>query len=133
MNLRHVLTTVLIFSLFACSGGGNNGTITDLQPDNVALGITKDNIFYPGELGISTNGSEYLSQNGLATVVAEIKSIEGSYYNEPAIVTFTSDKVKEGLATIDSLEETVNGITQVTYSPLNFTGVDTIYARTRSE
>ena len=128
MKAKHALFLTFILILVACSGS-NDGTISDLQPANVVMGNTKDNVFYEGELSVSVGEGEYLSQSGLATVVAELKFFDGGYYNEPALVTFSSDKTAEGLATIDPVVESSGGIAKATYSPLDFSGVDTIYAR----
>jgi hypothetical protein len=127
MKIKHGLLISFILLLFACSGS-NDGSISDLQPANVVMGNTKDNVFYEGELSISVGEGEYLSQSGLATVVAELKFFNGGYYNESALVTFSSDKATEGLATIDLVVEAESGIAKATYSPLDFSGVDTIYA-----
>ena len=129
MKIKHVLPISLILLLFACSGN-NDGSISDLQPANVVMGSTKDNVFYDGELSVSVGEGEYLSQSGLATVVAELKYFGGGYYNEPALVTFSSDKATEGLATIDTVVESSGGVAKATYSPFDFSGVDTIYAST---
>ena len=127
MKIKHALLINFILLLFACSGS-NDGSFSDLQPANVVMGNTKDNVFYEGELSVSVGEGEYLSQSGLATVVAELKFFNGGYYNEPALVTFSSDKATEGLASIDPVVEAENGIAKATYSPLDFSGVDTIYA-----
>ena len=128
MKAKHALFLTFILILVACSGS-NDGTISDLQPANVVMGNTKDNVFYEGELSVSVGEGEYLSQSGIATVVAELKFFDGGYYNETALVTFSSDKAAEGLASIDPVVESSGGIAKATYSPFNFSGVDTIYAR----
>ncbi|MFN2128684.1 MAG: hypothetical protein ACK2TU_12575 [Anaerolineales bacterium] len=129
MKIKHALLFSFTLLLIACNGS-NDGSVTDLQPANVVMGSTKDTVFYEGELSVSVGEGEYLSQSGLATVVAELKFFNGDYYNEPALVTFTSDKAAEGLATIDPVAEAENGTAKATYSPFDFSGVDTIYAST---
>ncbi|MET0067528.1 MAG: hypothetical protein ABW076_14370 [Candidatus Thiodiazotropha sp.] len=129
----------LMFVLAACGGGdaetpwgdgtdsGTGGTIDDVGTGEavIYLGNGSGDSFEPGELNIAVSS---LSAGGQTSVRATLADLTGNLYQDSAIVTFTSDCVASGLATIDASVDTADGIVTTTYVAQGCSGQDTIRA-----
>ncbi len=138
--VRFLTSFFLLFVLAACGGGdaetpwdsgtdGTGGTIDDVGTDDaiIFLGNGSGDSFREGELNIAVAS---LSAGGQTSVRATLADISGNLYQDNAVVTFTTDCVASGLATIDSSVSTEDGIVTTTYVAQGCSGSDTIRATT---
>lgn len=140
---RVVTPFILMFLLAACGGGdaetpwddsgsttdGTGETIDDVGTNQatIFIGNGSGSAFEPGELNIAVTS---LSAGGQTSVRATLADVEGNLYQSSATVTFTTDCLASGLASIDSSVDTVDGVVTATYIAQGCSGSDTIRATT---
>jgi hypothetical protein len=139
---RVVTPFILMFLLAACGGGdaetpwdGSGGSTTDGTSDtiddvgtgqaDIYLGNGSGSSFEPGELNIAVTS---LSAGGQTSVRATLADIDGNLFQSSATVTFTTDCLASGLASIDSSVQTDDGVVTATYIAQGCSGSDTIRA-----
>ncbi|MCG7908372.1 MAG: hypothetical protein JAY69_01425 [Candidatus Thiodiazotropha taylori] len=133
---------ILMLALVACGGGdaetpwdssgGTTGTGDTIDDAGTAgatifLGNGSGSSFEIGELNIAVTT---LSAGGQTSVRATLADVEGNLYQDDATVTFTTDCLASGLATIDSSVNTSDGVVTATYIAQGCSGSDTIRATT---
>ncbi|MBW9270941.1 MAG: Ig-like domain-containing protein, partial [Candidatus Thiodiazotropha sp. (ex. Lucinisca nassula)] len=114
------------------SSGGTTGTGDTIDDAGTAgatifLGNGSGSSFEIGELNIAVTS---LSAGGQTSVRATLADVEGNLYQDSATVTFTTDCLASGLATIDSSVNTSDGVVTATYVAQGCSGSDTIRATT---
>ena len=102
--------------------------ITDIF--GAAVSGTKGISIAPPNLSLSdlTINPAALSAGGSAGVSVSVNDGSGNPFTTPLPVSFTSDGVKAGKATITPQVSTVNGVASATYRDINYGAVDTITA-----
>jgi hypothetical protein len=125
------------YAATSCSGsdtivatleGGSNASVV-ISISSLALGTGSGNSFNSGVLTTTTDGVD-LSYGGDAAVTVNIvdSADNGLFTAGSVTVSFTSNCVEGGLATIDSSANTSNGTATVAYSASACEGTDTITA-----
>ncbi|MCG7869447.1 MAG: hypothetical protein JAZ16_08950, partial [Candidatus Thiodiazotropha taylori] len=135
---------ILMLALVACGGGdaetpwdssggsttdGTGGDIDDVGTGQatILLGNGSGSSFQAGELDVAVAS---LSAGGQTSVRATLADVSGNLYQQSATVTFTTDCVASGLATIDSSVDTDDGIVTATYVAQGCSGTDNIRGTT---
>jgi hypothetical protein len=142
---RFATTLILMLMLIACGGGDaetpwdSSGTTTDddsttdtIDDDgtssaDIYIGNGAGSSFEIGELSIAVPS---LSAGGQTSVRATLADVEGNLYQSSATVTFTTDCLASGLASIDTSVDTSDGVVTATYVAEGCSGTDTIRATT---
>lgn len=124
-NINQQLAALLLAStLTACGGSGGIGNTEPVI--QLGLGELADTTFSSEKL---TLGLDQLSSKGQTSVsVSIVNTADISPYLETVSVSFTSDCVEQGLATINSPIATTTGIALSTYTADGCVGRDTIKA-----
>lgn len=117
-------------SAFAGGGGSGNGSGGATAPGaggttTVALGSGSGGNFQAGTLAIAT---ARLSAGGTTTVSATLVKSDGTPFTDAVGVSFISDCVQQGLATLESPVKADNGAAVSTYTDKGCGTTDTITA-----
>lgn len=104
--------------------GGDSGGVTE-PADSVQLGSTTLGSFSEGTLAL---GVESLSARGSTSVTANLVDSNGSPYQEPVTVEFSSTCAVAGTATLTTPVSTSTGTAVSTYTATGCSGADTITA-----
>ena len=109
----------------ATGGGGTGGGGTGTGTGTVTLGAIISGAFSAGEVAI---GVGTLSPGGTTTAVVNLVDSAGAPVAEEYTVSFSSDCVADGTASIDSPVTTVNGQATAEYTAEGCAGSDEIRA-----
>ncbi|MCU7906190.1 MAG: hypothetical protein KZQ76_10180 [Candidatus Thiodiazotropha sp. (ex Epidulcina cf. delphinae)] len=141
-GLARFLTVFSLMALLAACGGGDaeapwdpattpgeSETIDDVGTGQavILLGSGSGSSFNPGELSVAVTS---LSAGGQTTVTATLADADGNLFQESATVTFATDCLATGLATIDTSVDAVGGVATATYVAQGCSGADAIRATT---
>ncbi|MCU7841261.1 MAG: hypothetical protein KZQ94_18005 [Candidatus Thiodiazotropha sp. (ex Troendleina suluensis)] len=136
---RFLIAFSMLFLLAACGGGdadapwdgttstGSGQTIDDVGTGQavILLGSGSGSSFNDGVLSIAVTA---LSAGGQTTVTATLADADGNLYQDAASISFASDCVASGLATMETPIEATGGVATTTYLATGCSGADTIRA-----
>ena len=92
---------------------------------DLQLGYYQNNVFIPGEIGVSAGS---LPSGGSALLTVNVVNAAGEPATTVELINFTSNCARSGLATIPSPVATVNGLATTTYTAAGCTESDIITA-----
>ncbi|MCU7872106.1 MAG: Ig-like domain-containing protein [Candidatus Thiodiazotropha sp. (ex Lucinoma borealis)] len=138
---RFLIAFSMLFLLAACGGGdadapwdgttstGSGQTIDDVGTGQavILLGSGSGASFNTGVLSIAVTS---LSAGGQTTITATLADASGNLYQESATVTFASDCLASGLASMETTIAAEGGVATTTYIAQGCAGADTIRATT---
>ncbi|MCM8856077.1 MAG: hypothetical protein LC541_10540 [Candidatus Thiodiazotropha sp.] len=138
---RFLIAFSLLFLLAACGGGdadapwdgttstGSGQTIDDVGTGQavILLGSGSGATFNAGVLSIAVTS---LSAGGQTTITTTLADASGNLYQESATVTFASDCLASGLASMETAIDATGGVATTTYIAQGCSGADTIRATT---
>ncbi|MCU7918019.1 MAG: hypothetical protein KZQ95_06625 [Candidatus Thiodiazotropha sp. (ex Epidulcina cf. delphinae)] len=139
---RFLTALSLMLLLAACGGGdadapwdsttttqGGEDTIDDVGTGQavILIGSGSGTSFTPGVLNVAVSS---LSAGGQTTVTATLADADGNLYQDSATVTFATDCLATGLATIDTSVDATGGVATATYAAQGCSGPDSIRATT---
>jgi hypothetical protein len=120
--IKKFLVLVMMTVVAGCGGGGGFST----APGAVRIGNGLGGSFQEGTLAIEVTT---LSSGGSSGITATIVSANGSPYTQAAVnVTFSSNCISLGKATVTSPVALVNGVATTTYTAQGCSGNDVISA-----
>ncbi|MCU7846450.1 MAG: Ig-like domain-containing protein [Candidatus Thiodiazotropha sp. (ex Lucinoma kastoroae)] len=136
---RFLIAFTLLFLLAACGGGdadapwdgttstGSGQTIDDVGTGQavILLGSGSGSSFNEGVLSIAVTA---LSAGGQTTVTATLADADGNLYQDSSSVSFASDCVASGLASMETPIDATGGVATTTYLATGCSGADAIRA-----
>lgn len=123
--IRKFLVLVMMTVVAGCGGGGGGFSTA---PGAVLIGNGLGALFQEGVLAIALTT---LSSGGSTSITATVVNANGSPYTQAAVnVTFSSNCISLGKATVTSPVPLVNGVATTTYTAQGCSGNDVISATT---
>ncbi|MCU7858617.1 MAG: Ig-like domain-containing protein, partial [Candidatus Thiodiazotropha sp. (ex Lucinoma kastoroae)] len=136
---RFLIAFTLLFLLAACGGGdadapwdgttstGSGQTIDDVGTGQavILLGSGSGASFNAGVLSIAVTS---LSAGGQTTITATLADASGNLYQDSSSVSFASDCVASGLASMETPIDATGGVATTTYLATGCSGADAIRA-----
>lgn len=123
--IKKFLVLVMMTVVAGCGGGGGGFSTA---PGAVLIGNGLGALFQEGVLAIALTT---LSSGGSTSITATVVNANGSPYTQAAVnVTFSSNCISLGKATVTSPVPLVNGVATTTYTAQGCSGNDVISATT---
>ncbi|MCU7875998.1 MAG: hypothetical protein KZQ84_04205 [Candidatus Thiodiazotropha sp. (ex Lucinoma borealis)] len=136
---RFLIAFSMLFLLAACGGGdadapwdgttstGSGQTIDDVGTGQavILLGSGSGASFNAGVLSIAVTS---LSAGGQTTITATLADASGNLFQDSATITFASDCLASGLASMETTITATGGVATTTYIAQGCSGADTIRA-----